>query len=234
MVLVDCIQRTTGVLLRDRRTTPVGLPDPPRHQTLAALSRSEFATGVPLLFGAVAMGRKEAGQQKPYWPSAVVTAIVRARTLGARVRRLAPRRCARHQGKRGERENHQRGARRELHLAAACGSAVQQLAYTQHRRAAAFCEGDERRMLLPDKVTPHTLRRTFASLALAAGRDPRWVMGQLGHTDARLTLNVYAQVMQRQRVDESLIWQLMRFPDEPETKSPGPLNESRNETTANR
>lgn len=89
------------------------------------------------------------------------------------------------------------------------------------------------RMLLPDKVTPHTLRRTFASLALAGGRDPRWVMGQLGHTDARLTLNVYAQVMQRQRVDESLIRQLMRFPDEPETKSPTPLNETKNETTAN-
>lgn len=72
----------------------------------------------------------------------------------------------------------------------------------------------EGRMLLPDKVTPHTLRRTFASLALAAGRDPRWVMAQLGHTDARLTLNVYAQVMQRQRVNEAAIWQLMRFPDE--------------------
>jgi hypothetical protein len=79
-------------------------------------------------------------------------------------------------------------------------------------------------MLLPDKVTPHTLRRTFASLALAAGRDPRWVMAQLGHTDARLTLNVYAQVMQRQRVDEALIWQLMRFPDEPEQRAFGPRN----------
>lgn len=76
-------------------------------------------------------------------------------------------------------------------------------------------------MLLPDNVTPHTLRRTFASLALAAGRDPRWVMAQLGHADARLTLsvyaplNVYAQVMQRQRIDEALVWQLMRFPAEP-------------------
>lgn len=80
------------------------------------------------------------------------------------------------------------------------------------------------KMLLPDKVTPHTLRRTFASLALAAGRDPRWVMAQLGHTDARLTLNVYAQVMQRQRVDEALIWQLMRFPDEPEERTFGPTN----------
>lgn len=80
------------------------------------------------------------------------------------------------------------------------------------------------KMLLPDKVTPHTLRRTFASLALAAGRDPRWVMAQLGHTDARLTLNVYAQVIQRQRVDDALIWQLMRFPDEPEDRTFGPTN----------
>jgi integrase len=89
----------------------------------------------------------------------------------------------------------------------------------------------EGRRLLPDSVTPHTLRRTFASLALAAGRDPRWVMGQLGHTDARLTLNLYAQVMQRQRVDEALIWELMRFLDEPEEKASGRSFETRNETT---
>ena len=77
-------------------------------------------------------------------------------------------------------------------------------------------------MLLPDRVTPHTLRRTFATLALAAGRDPRWVMGQLGHTDARLTLGLYAQVIQRQRVDTAVIWRLMRFSDEPEGRgSPG-------------
>lgn len=87
------------------------------------------------------------------------------------------------------------------------------------------------RMLLPEKVTPHTLRRTFASLALAAGRDPRWVMGQLGHTDARLTLNVYAQVMQRHRVDEALIWRLMRFPDEPEERHPSAASETKNEKT---
>jgi integrase len=79
----------------------------------------------------------------------------------------------------------------------------------------------EGKMLLPERVTPHTLRRTFASLALAAGRDPRWVMAQLGHTDARFTLNVYAQVRQRQRVDKELIWRLMRFPDEPESESFG-------------
>src|SRR5215211_2880127 len=83
----------------------------------------------------------------------------------------------------------------------------------------------------PGEVTPHTLRRTFASLALAAGRDPRWVMGQLGHTDARLTLNLYAQVMQRHRVDQALIWQLMRFPDEPEEVRPGRAFETKIETT---
>lgn len=78
--------------------------------------------------------------------------------------------------------------------------------------------GAQGRMLLPGRVTPHTLRRTFASLALAAGRDPRLVMGQIGHTDARLTLGVYAQVMQRQHVDSGLIWRLMRFPAEPDAQ----------------
>jgi integrase len=46
-------------------------------------------------------------------------------------------------------------------------------------------------------VTPHTLRRTYASLCFFAGRDPRYVMSQIGHADARLTLQVYAQCMER-------------------------------------
>ena len=45
-------------------------------------------------------------------------------------------------------------------------------------------------------------------------------MSQLGHTDAQLTLNLYAQVKQRQRVDEGLTRQLTRLPDEPEEKGP--------------
>jgi len=69
-------------------------------------------------------------------------------------------------------------------------------------------------MRLPETVTPHTLRRTWAMLALTAGRDARWVMAQMGHTDAQLTLQVYAQVVQRQRVGFELVWQLMRFADE--------------------
>jgi hypothetical protein len=37
--------------------------------------------------------------------------------------------------------------------------------------------------------------------------------------------------MQRQRVDEALIWQLMRFPDEPEERRPGLAFETEIETT---
>jgi integrase len=72
----------------------------------------------------------------------------------------------------------------------------------------------EGKMLLPATVTPHTLRRTFASLCFFAGRDLRWVMGQLGHDDPRMTLAVYAQCMKRKRIDHALVWTLMRFPDE--------------------
>jgi integrase len=75
----------------------------------------------------------------------------------------------------------------------------------------------EGRMLLPARVTPHTLRRTFASFCFFAGRDLRWVMGQLGHDDPRMTLAVYAQCMKRSQIDDAVIWQLMRFRDEAES-----------------
>jgi integrase len=88
---------------------------------------------------------------------------------------------------------------------------------------------EEGKQLLPGRVTPHALRRTFASVALAAGRNPRWVMAQLGHTDARVTLSIYAQVVQRQATDQALIWRLMRFAGEPEKvdsgRSFGPTND---------
>jgi integrase len=50
---------------------------------------------------------------------------------------------------------------------------------------------------LPPAVTVHTLRRTYVSLMLAAGADLRWVQGQVGHEDAKMTLDVYTQVLQR-------------------------------------
>jgi hypothetical protein len=57
-------------------------------------------------------------------------------------------------------------------------------------------------------------------LALTAGRDARWAIAQMGHTDARLTLQVYVQVRPAPGVDFELVWQLMRFADEAEHWSP--------------
>jgi hypothetical protein len=48
---------------------------------------------------------------------------------------------------------------------------------------------------LPRGVTPHKLRHTFASILIALGRDPRYVMEQVGHTDPKFTLRIYAHVM---------------------------------------
>src|SRR3954469_11986653 len=48
------------------------------------------------------------------------------------------------------------------------------------------------------RTTPHTLRRTYISIALLANRfDVLWVMGQVGHADSKMTLDVYAQLQQR-------------------------------------
>ena len=52
--------------------------------------------------------------------------------------------------------------------------------------------------------TPGTrpLRRTYISIALLANKfDVKWVMGQVGHADSKMTLDVYAQL--EQRVDRS-------------------------------
>ena len=46
-------------------------------------------------------------------------------------------------------------------------------------------------------LTPHSLRRTFASLLVATGADPLHVADQLGHTDPGLSLRVYAQTVKR-------------------------------------
>lgn len=50
---------------------------------------------------------------------------------------------------------------------------------------------------LPDGLTPHSLRRTFASLLIAKGESPMYVMAQMGHTDPKFTLRVYAKEMSR-------------------------------------
>jgi len=50
---------------------------------------------------------------------------------------------------------------------------------------------------LPDGLTPHSLRRTFASLLYALGESPPFVMSQMGHTSPNLALAIYAREMDR-------------------------------------
>ena len=46
-------------------------------------------------------------------------------------------------------------------------------------------------------LTSHSLRRTFASRLFAIGEGPWYVMAQMGHATAELTLAVYARPMGR-------------------------------------
>jgi integrase len=50
---------------------------------------------------------------------------------------------------------------------------------------------------LPQGLTPHSLRRTFASVLYALGEAPPYVMAQMGHTSPNLALAIYARVMDR-------------------------------------
>ncbi len=45
----------------------------------------------------------------------------------------------------------------------------------------------------PPRVTPHVFRRTYLTYLAWAGRHQRFAMGQAGHKDAKLTLEVYQQ-----------------------------------------
>ena len=65
--------------------------------------------------------------------------------------------------------------------------------------AAAATERLEGQGLPPlPETTPHTLRRTYISIALIANNfDVKWVMAQVGHADSKMTMDVYAQLEQR-------------------------------------
>jgi integrase len=56
--------------------------------------------------------------------------------------------------------------------------------------------GNERD-LLPARLTPHSLRRAFASLLFAISELPPCVMGQHGHTTPQFTVVIWARQMGR-------------------------------------
>ncbi len=70
------------------------------------------------------------------------------------------------------------------------------------REAAQLATGQLVERALPPlpNTTPHSLRRTYISVALLANRfDVLWVMSQVGHADSKMTTDVYAQLQQRAR-----------------------------------
>jgi integrase len=77
----------------------------------------------------------------------------------------------------------------------------------------------EGKILIPTDLTPHAFRRTFARLCFMADRELDYVLGQIGHKDARMALEVYAGLRKKRirREERELVWWLMRFADEPET-----------------
>ena len=58
-------------------------------------------------------------------------------------------------------------------------------------------------------LTPHTLRRTFASILGVCRVDTRRAVALLGHTDARMTMGVYAQLLKLGDGNVELLEQLM-------------------------
>ncbi len=92
---------------------------------------------------------------------------------------------------------------------------------------------------LPEALTLHSLRRTYASLLFALGRTAPEVMAQLGHTDARLTLRVYARAMSQDEGERERLQTLVDGrslgtnghwspPDASAVSSPAPRDRPRN------
>lgn len=66
---------------------------------------------------------------------------------------------------------------------------------------------------LPERLSPHKLRHTFASLLVALGVDPGSVMDQLGHTDPAFTLRVYRHGMRRDDASKAALRELVGLSD---------------------
>jgi len=80
---------------------------------------------------------------------------------------------------------------------------------------------------LPEGVTAHKLRHTFASILFVRGEDPPYVMAQLGHTDPAFTLRVYAHAMRRDDGDKERLKGLVEGRDWAPLGTTGPDEGSR-------
>jgi integrase len=46
---------------------------------------------------------------------------------------------------------------------------------------------------LPDHLTPHSMRHTFACLHIGQDCNPKWLQQQMGHSSINVTLDTYAK-----------------------------------------
>lgn len=84
------------------------------------------------------------------------------------------------------------------------------------------------RVGLPDTVTLHTLRHTYASNLIAAGCDVVTVQRALGHSTPSITLNVYGHLWptagdRTRAAAASFMESVARFADSPRTQNRKPL-----------
>lgn len=60
-----------------------------------------------------------------------------------------------------------------------------------------FVEKDFRRVCtaagLPDHLTPHSMRHSFACMHIARGCNPKWLQQQMGHASIKVTMDLYAK-----------------------------------------
>lgn len=72
---------------------------------------------------------------------------------------------------------------------------------------------DAREPPLPEGITPHSLRRTHASILYALGWSPAEAMAQLGHAHPGLALRIYAQAMRLDDAEKSRLRALVEGSD---------------------
>jgi len=77
------------------------------------------------------------------------------------------------------------------------------------------------RELIPENLTFHSLRHTYASLMAEAGVDAAYTMAQMGHADARLTLSVYTHVGRRREAGNARLGALLAGADWAQTGTSG-------------
>jgi len=112
---------------------------------------------------------------------------------------------------------HREPAPQELLFATATGERQNPSNFRNRVLAASVRRADEQLAArglaaLPAGLTPHSLRRTFASLLFVIGRPAPEVMEQIGHTDARLTLGIYARSMRLSTADRASLIELVNGP----------------------